>query len=122
MITLLEKEGGVGPGGALHSFSGPKELIPVLEKLGLYISFSGSITSEGNRRGVEAIRAVSPKRLLIETDSPDMLPAPMTEGVNEPANCIIVNEKAALLLGIGKEEMAKRTWDNACRLFEGATP
>jgi TatD DNase family protein len=122
MITLLEKEGGVGQGGVLHSFSGPKELIPVLEKLGLYISFSGSITTEGNRRGVEAIRAVSPERLLIETDSPDMLPAPMTEGINEPANCIIVNEKAALLLGIGKEEMAKRTWDNACRLFERATP
>jgi TatD DNase family protein len=118
VITLLEKEGGVGSGGVLHSFSGPKELIPVLEKLGLFISFSGSITSEGNRRGVEAIRAVSADRLLIETDSPDMLPAQIIEGPNEPANCAFVNEKVALLFGERPENIAKRTWDNACGLFE----
>ena len=118
MIALLEKEGGVSRRGVLHSYSGGKELVPFLEKLGLYISFSGSITSEGNRRGVEAIRAVSADRLLIETDSPDMLPAQIIEGPNEPANCAIVNEKAALLLGVEPEEIAKRTWDNACRLFE----
>jgi TatD DNase family protein len=122
VITLLEKEGSVGPGGVVHSYSGPKELIPVFEKLGLYISFSGSITSEGNRRGVEAIRAVSEDRLLIETDSPDMLPAQIIEGPNEPANCAFVNDKVAALLGEQPENVAKRTWDNACRLFEGATP
>ena len=122
IITLLEKEGGDGPGGVLHSISGPKELIPVLEKLGLYISFSGSITSEGNRRGVEAIRAVSADRLLIETDSPDMLPAQIIEGPNEPANCALVNDKVAALLGEQPEDIAKRTWNNACRLFERTIP
>ena len=118
MIALLEKEGGVVLAGVIHAYSGPKELVPVLEKLGLYISFSGSITSEGNRRGVEAIRMVSADRLLIETDSPDMLPSQIIEGPNEPANCAFVNEKVALLLGASQEGVAKRTWDNACRLFE----
>ncbi len=118
MIALLEKEGGVVLAGVIHAYSGPKELVPVLEKLGLYISFSGSITSEGNRRGVEAIRMVSANRLLIETDSPDMLPSQIIEGPNEPANCAFVNEKVALLLGASQEGVAKRTWDNACRLFE----
>ena len=121
VITLLEKEGGVVPAGVIHAYSGPKELVPALEKLGLYISFSGSITSEGNRRGVEAIRAVSADRLLIETDSPDMLPAQIIEGPNEPANCAFVNEKVALLLGAEQEVIAKQTWDNACRLFERAS-
>lgn len=118
LITLLEKEGGTGRGGMVHSYSGPKELVPVLERLGLYISFSGSITQENNRRGHEAMRAVSADRLLIETDSPDMAPVQITGGLNEPAHCAIVNEKAAVLLGASQEEIAKRIWDNACRLFE----
>jgi len=54
MITLLEKEGGVGPGGVLHSFSGPKELIPSLKNLDCIFLFQDQsppkATGEGLRR------------------------------------------------------------------------
>jgi Mg-dependent DNase len=121
VIELLEKEGGVGHGGVLHSYSGSRELVPAFEKLGLYISFSGSITTVGNRRGAEAIAAVSKDRLLIETDSPDIVPAEGKAGLNEPANLVFILGKASQILAVSPDEIAQITWDNACRLFERPT-
>lgn len=120
MIEILEKEGGVSQGGVLHSYSGARELVPAFEKLGLYISFSGSITHPGNRRGIESIAAVSQNRLLIETDSPDIVPTSAIAGLNEPANLVYILDKTAQILGMLPEELAQNTWDNACRVFKVA--
>ena len=118
MAELLEKEGGVEHGGLVHSYSGSSELVPVMERLGLCCSFSGTITRPRNKRARAAITAVTKNRLLIETDSPDMPPAGAPEGVaNEPANLIIVLETVAALIGLSKEETAELTRENAQRLF-----
>jgi TatD DNase family protein len=119
--AILEKEGGIVQGGVLHSFSSSGELIPIFEKLGLYISFSGSITHPENRRGVEAIAAVSKNRLLIETDSPDVLPGEALPGPNEPANLIYTLNKTAKILGMSTDEIAGLTWENAGRAFKVST-
>jgi TatD DNase family protein len=117
MIELLETEGGV-EGGLVHSFSGSSELVPVFERLGLSLSFSGAITRPNNKRARAAVRAVSKSRLLIETDSPDLPPAGAAAGaVNEPANLPSVLETVATLIGVSLEETAKLTTDNARRLF-----
>jgi len=115
--AILEKEGGIIQGGVLHSFSSSGELVPIFEKLGLYISFSGSITHPENRRGIEAIAAVSKNRLLIETDCPDVLPGEALPGPNEPANLIYTLNKTAQILGMSTDEMAGITWENACKVF-----
>jgi TatD DNase family protein len=118
MIELLEKEGGMQSGGLIHSYSGPRELVPVFEGLGLSISFSGSITHPKNKRGRQAIGAVSPDRLLIETDSPDMPPEGVGPGVlNEPAYLPLVLSTVASLIGSSEEETAMVTRENAKRLF-----
>ena len=115
--AILEKEGGIIQGGVLHSFSSSGELVPIFEKLGLYVSFSGSITHPENRRGIEAIAAVSKNRLLIETDSPDILPGEALPGPNEPANLIYTLNKTAQILGMSTDEIAAITWENACKVF-----
>jgi TatD DNase family protein len=117
MIELLEKEGGV-QSGLIHSYSGSVDLLPVFERLGLYVSFSGTITHTNSKRARQAIAAVSKDRLLIETDSPDLPPEGTTAGmVNEPANLPFVLEAAARLIGLSAQETAKLTFDNARRLF-----
>jgi TatD DNase family protein len=119
MIELVEKEGGVEYGGLIHSYSGPRELVPVLEELGLSLSFSGAITRPQNKRGRLALSAVSHKRLLIETDSPDMPPEGVQPGaVNEPAYLPIVLDTVAKLIGLSSEETAMVTRENALRLFQ----
>ncbi len=118
MLELLRQEGGAPHGGAIHSYSGAPDSIPALESMGFHISFSGAITRPGNLRGHLALAAVSPDRLLIETDSPDLAPAGWPrERPNEPANLAGVLRAAAEIRGAQEPGLADRTWTNAMRCF-----
>jgi len=117
LLSILREAGGLRFGGAVHSYSGPPDLVGELENLGCGISFSGSILAPGSRRAVESLKIVSPDRLLIETDSPDILPRGAPGPHNEPANLTIILYKAAEILGEPPETVAQRTYDNAVRLF-----
>lgn len=116
---ILSREGGVGWGGLVHSYSGSAEMVRPLEEMGLYISFSGAITRSGNKRGRQALVAVSSERLLIETDSPDLPPVNAPGMVNEPANLPLVVSVVADILGQAPERVAERTFANANKLFAG---
>ena len=117
LLEILRAEGGVGWGGLIHSYSGSAELVKPLEEMGLYISFSGAITRPGNKRGRRALAAVSPERLLIETDSPDLPPVGADSAVNEPANLALVAAAVANILDRSPEWVAEQTFANASRLF-----
>ena len=118
LVELLRLNGGVFRGGIVHSYSGPAELVRDFEGFGLSISFSGSVTFPKNKRARRAVAAVSPDRLCIETDSPDLKPYQCAAELNEPANVVLVAQTVAELLGISKEEVAARTWQNANRIFK----
>jgi len=108
-------------GFVIHSFSGAAELVAPLAKCGAYFSFSGSITRSGNRRGHAALRAAPADRLLLETDSPDLMPViagRVPEGPNEPAHLVHVLRAAAELRAVPEAELAAQTWANAGRLFD----
>lgn len=116
---ILSQEGGVGWGGLVHSYSGSAEMVKPLEEMGLYISFSGAITRSGNKRSRLALAAVSPERLLIETDSPDLPPTSAAGEVNEPANLVLVASGVADILGRSPDWVAEQTFANASRLLAG---
>ena len=123
MMELLDAKGWPAAGFVLHSYSGSIELIQPLTRRGAFFSFSGSITYEANRKGRDAVKAVPPDRLLLETDAPDIAPQglsfPLADGkpVNEPANLCRVLETAAELRGLSREHLAEQTWRNAMDLF-----
>jgi TatD DNase family protein len=126
MPDLLLSAGIPKAGAVIHTYSGGPDSVKALTDAGVYLSFSGSLTRPNNRRGCEAVPLVPWDRLLVETDSPDIMPMigskwPEKGAVNEPANLLYVVEKMAALRGVTPEEVAERTWQNACRLFgEGA--
>jgi TatD DNase family protein len=122
MMELLRSEAGGLPPGVMHSYSGPPEFVAELERLGFYLSFSGSITRDFNRRGPRALAAVSNERLLIETDSPAIVPAGAPGEVNVPANLLLTLRAVARIRGLPPEELAELTWQNAVRLFGGVSP
>ncbi|MBF0303464.1 MAG: TatD family hydrolase [Desulfamplus sp.] len=142
LIKILKKMGILEEGGLIHSYSGPADLIPILEKYGLYISFSGSVTNSLNKKVQKSLKAVSPQRLLIETDSPAILPkyyisSRLSEhpetisniqnfifstklfemGWNEPCNIFLVAIAVSEILGITLYEVAHRTSMNGKELF-----
>ena len=61
-------------------------------------------------------------RLLIETDSPYLAPAPHRGHRNQPAYVAHVAEEVARLRGIAFEDVARHTTENFFRLFKHARP
>ena len=121
-LAALARHAAVGPGdparlGVIHCFTGTRESAPRFLELGLYISFSGIVTFRNADPLREAARVVPADRLLIETDSPFLAPAPHRGKPNEPAFLPAVAECLARVRGCTVEEVAAVTTRNAERLF-----
>jgi TatD DNase family protein len=114
-------------GFLLHSYGGPKEMIPQLAKLGAYFSFPGYFAHERKLRQRETFLHVPADRLLIETDAPDQLvprelnkfPLPKYEEkeINHPANLHSIYDFAADFLNTPTERLADVVEKNFQRLF-----
>lgn len=118
LIEIMEKRGGLKYGGIIHSYSGGANRISKLCDLGFSLSFSGSVTWSGNKRAKNSLLNTPSENLLLETDSPDILPAGII-GLNEPSNLILVAKEAASLFNLNEETVAQITSQNAEKIFDG---
>ncbi|HTI50477.1 MAG TPA: TatD family hydrolase [Planctomycetaceae bacterium] len=118
VLAELRRAGEAGPlRGVMHSFSGGVETARACLDLGLLISFAGMVTFKKSQGLREVVREIPLDRLLVETDAPYLAPQPMRGKRNEPAFVKATAECLADLLAIPLEELARRTSENACRLF-----
>lgn len=116
VIELL-KAHGKGLRGVFHCFSGDvAQAEECLEFAGFLLSFAGPLTKEGNALP-EVARMVPLERMLVETDSPYLVPKPLKARRNEPLFVKYTAEKLAQLRGMTLEEIAQVTTANAVRLF-----
>ena len=115
-FRVLDREG-VPERTIFHCFTGgPDEARAALDR-GCYLSFSG-IVSFKTADDVRAAAALVPAdRMLVETDSPYLAPAPHRGRPNEPAFVAIVGAALAAARGVGAEEIATVTRENAARVF-----
>ena len=103
--------------GVAHCFSSTIETAEKLIELGFLISFSGNLTFK-NSKLPEVASKISLRNLLVETDSPYLSPTPFRGKPNEPARVRYVAEKLAAINNCTLEEVAKRTSENAIKLFK----
>ena len=103
--------------GVFHCFSGSAEMAREVVKLGWMVSFTGVLTYKNARKALEAAEAVPLDRLMIETDSPYMAPAPHRGKRNDSGYLIHICEKLAEIKGISPEECAHITLENGKRFF-----
>lgn len=108
--------------GVAHCFTGEGESLREYLAMGLYIGITGWICDE--RRGthlMEIASAIPDDRLMIETDSPYLLPRSIRPKPksrrNEPAYLPEVLRVVAEARGQTKEHVATITTDNAKRFF-----
>lgn len=87
-------------------------------KLGFYISFAGPTTFKNSKNAAEIINMVPLDKMLIETDSPYLSPEPLRGKRNDSRNVKYIAQKIADVKEISIEEVAKRTYDNAKKIFE----
>jgi len=117
MLQILRDIGGLKFGGAVHSYGGPPDMVDELVELGCYISFSGAILIPNCKRALASLKIVPRDRLLIETDSPDLLPYGLAGPFNEPANLLLILNKVAEILEESPQKIAELTYENGCGLY-----
>ena len=122
LLGMLRAARARGPlRGVLHAFSGDQPTAAECLELGLYLGFAGTVTylNKKFRPLREVAAAVPADRILIETDSPYLVPHPLRgkQKRNEPANVVQTAASLAELRGVSPEEFAAQTTANARRLF-----
>jgi TatD DNase family protein len=115
VIATLRRVGSVR--GVVHSYSGSEEQARQLWKLGFCLGIGGPVTFERAQRLRRLVTTMPVEFLLLETDAPDQ-PDQWHRGErNEPANLPGIARTIAELRGVGVEEIAQATSDNARRVF-----
>lgn len=105
------------PKGVFHCFSGTKEDLLRVLKMGFYVGFDGNSTYENNHDLRERIVESPLERILLETDSPFLTPEPLRGQRNEPKNLGIVARLISQVKKIPLQEIEKNTTRNALSLF-----
>jgi TatD DNase family protein len=108
--------------GVIHCFTGQTEDARRYLELGLFISLSGVITYKKSEALQDAARFCPLDRLMVETDSPYLAPAPLRGKRNEPAWVVHTAHKLAELKGVPVQTVAEVTTRNAATFFGFALP
>lgn len=122
-LAILREEGEDGSagsaGGVFHCFTESLEVARAALDLGFYISFSGILTFKSAQDLRDVARMVPLDRLLIETDSPYLAPAPHRGKTNNPSYVPLVANQLAELKDCPLEVMGELTSRNFDTLFSG---
>ncbi|WP_411267960.1 TatD family hydrolase [Ketobacter sp.] len=126
-LKLLQQYRSQLHGGVIHCFTGSAEELDHYLELDLYVGITGWICDE--RRGLhlqELIHRIPPQRLLLETDSPYLLPRTLRPKPksrrNEPRHLAHITEQIAPMLGTDPTSLAAQTTRNAATLFKLENP
>jgi len=110
-LRILRRDG--SPGGVVHGWSGPPDLVLPFVELGFAISFGMLVLGDRARRARESARVCPESSLLAETDCPDESAPRATE----PADLRRVTTALAVLRGRSEAEILLRTGRNALERY-----
>lgn len=104
--------------GVFHSFGGTEtELEGILQLKNFLLGINGVVTFK-NSTLPTVLKQTDLSRIIIETDSPYLAPAPYRGKRNESSYTVKVVERLADIYSISPEEVGKTTTENAKNLFQ----
>ncbi|GMO23972.1 MAG: TatD family hydrolase [Termitinemataceae bacterium] len=104
-------------GGVMHCYSENAEYAKKALDLNLYFSFAGNLTYRNARNLHETIAVMPLDRILIESESPFMIPAEMRGKRNMPKYLPYTAECLAAMFNLGIEDVAEKLWNNSNKFF-----
>jgi TatD DNase family protein len=104
-------------GGVLHCYSEDAVYAEKALDLNLYFSFAGNLTYRNARNLHETVRILPLDRILIESESPFMVPAEYRGKRNMPKYLPSTARFLADMLEMDDEELATILWENSNRFF-----
>ena len=117
-LRIMREEGAAEVGGVMHCFTETQDVADAAITMNFYISFSGIVTFKNAKDLKQVAKNIPLDRMLIETDSPYLAPAPFRGKMNQPGYVKHVAEHIAALRGISVEEVAEATTRNFFSLFK----
>lgn len=104
-------------GGVFHCYSEDGAYAKKACDLNMYFSFAGNLTYRNARNLHETVLTVPLDRILIESESPFMVPAEYRGKRNMPAYIPSTAKFLAELLDMDLEKLADQLWENSCRFY-----
>jgi TatD DNase family protein len=120
-LRLMREEGADTVGGVMHCFTENWDIARDALDLGFYLSFSGIVTFKNASIVKEVAQKCPLDRILVETDSPYLAPAPYRGKQNQPAYVRHVADEIARLRSISSEAVTEATSNNFFTLFKHAS-
>jgi TatD DNase family protein len=120
------RQGGVS--GIAHAFNGSRQQADEFVKLGFKLGFGGAVTFDRALQIRRLAQELPLSALVLETDSPDIPPhwlyrtaeqraAGLAQGRNEPAELPRIAQVVAQIRGMGLDELALATRQNAVQVL-----
>ncbi len=103
----VRAHGPLPAGGVWHAFAGPNEAVGRAEKHSLALSIGGLVLNPHARRLHDALPTIAAELLVVETDMPHEPPVRLRDVVTQ----------VAAILGVPTDDVARRTSENARRVF-----
>lgn len=115
-IDLVAEYEGKGLRGVFHCFTGNVEQGKKITEIGFYLGLGGVSTFKNGGMD-QVIPRLDRSKIILETDSPYLTPAPHRGKRNEPSYTALVANKVADYLDLSKEAFDELTTANANALF-----
>jgi TatD DNase family protein len=119
-LRIMKEESTYQVGGVMHCFTETLDVALAAIDMGFYISFSGIVTFKNALQLKEVAQAIPLEKMLVETDSPYLAPAPFRGKTNQPAYVKYVAQEIANLRGNSLNEVMQATTKNFFTLFKHA--
>lgn len=105
-------------GAILHCYSENAEYAKQCANMNIWFSFAGNVTYRNARNLHETVLNLPLDRILIETESPFMIPAEFSEKKRTmPAYLPSTARFLAEMLEVDVEKFADQLWKNSCKVF-----
>lgn len=114
---ILEQEKAAEVGGVIHCYSYSPEMAVRFLRLGFFLGIGGVVTYPGSKRLRETVRQVALEHLVLETDAPYLPPDGHRGERNDSRSLPLVAGEIARIKNISVEEVCRKTWENACKLY-----
>jgi len=111
------KAHGAGYCGIVHCFDGGYDLARAYLDLGFYLGIGGKVTYTRCPELREAVGKIGPGHIVLETDSPFLVPDGCPGTVNSPLNLPRIARETAALQGVSYDAVITKTTENARRVF-----
>ena len=123
LVDILKKHEEVLEKSVVHCFTGTKTEAENYIDLGCFIGVTGWICDMMRGRNLqEAVSAIPPEKLMIETDAPFLIPKNFDEkpkkNRNEPKYLPHILETIAICMGLDSEELARQVNKNTKEFFK----